>query len=225
MVHEAMVLEYSGRHLAMIDLAAFLKLSLYVSLIWCLFCPFGIAQGDWAQGDWRKPAGRRPTGAKRLAGRVYSVGDGDLPRETGCWRRASRRVGGDDRQNASVPRAELSRCGIMLGLWACCCCSYRRHVMHGFPTISPTCWRDPGAAQLPDAVPDAPGAVAQCAGSACLRPGAVGAWQANIQHAPHLYITAAIALVFKAIIVPVRCAASSSAWAFIAKSRRLSALV
>ncbi len=43
MVHEAMVLEYSGRHLAMIDLAAFLKLLLYVSLIGCLFFPFGIA--------------------------------------------------------------------------------------------------------------------------------------------------------------------------------------
>jgi formate hydrogenlyase subunit 4 len=44
MVHEAMVLEYSGRHLAMIDLAAFVKLLLYVSLIGCLFFPFGIAQ-------------------------------------------------------------------------------------------------------------------------------------------------------------------------------------
>lgn len=44
MVHEAMVLEYSGRHLAMIDLASFLKLLLYVSLIGCLFFPFGIAQ-------------------------------------------------------------------------------------------------------------------------------------------------------------------------------------
>jgi len=29
------------------------------------------------------------------------------------------------------------------------------------------------------------------------------AWQAYIQHAPHLYITAVIALVFKAIIIPV----------------------
>jgi hydrogenase-4 component E len=29
------------------------------------------------------------------------------------------------------------------------------------------------------------------------------AWQAFIQHAPHLYVTAAIALVFKAIIIPV----------------------
>jgi hydrogenase-4 component E len=28
-------------------------------------------------------------------------------------------------------------------------------------------------------------------------------WQAYIQHAPHLYVTAAIALVFKAIIIPV----------------------
>jgi formate hydrogenlyase subunit 4 len=43
MVHEAMVLEYSGRHLAMIELAAFLKLLLYVSLIACLFAPLGLA--------------------------------------------------------------------------------------------------------------------------------------------------------------------------------------
>ena len=43
MVHEAMVLEYSGRHLALIDLASELKLLLYVSLIACLFVPWGIA--------------------------------------------------------------------------------------------------------------------------------------------------------------------------------------
>jgi len=43
MVHEAMVLEYSGRHLAMIELAAALKLLLYVSLIACLFVPWGLA--------------------------------------------------------------------------------------------------------------------------------------------------------------------------------------
>src|SRR3546814_17295254 len=43
MVHEAMVLEYSGRHLAMIEAAAFLKLLLYVSLIACLFAPWGLA--------------------------------------------------------------------------------------------------------------------------------------------------------------------------------------
>ncbi|MGA7956958.1 MAG: NADH-quinone oxidoreductase subunit H [Xanthobacteraceae bacterium] len=42
MVHEAMVLEYSGRHLALIELSGALKLILYVSLIACLFAPWGI---------------------------------------------------------------------------------------------------------------------------------------------------------------------------------------
>jgi formate hydrogenlyase subunit 4 len=42
MVHEAMVLEYSGRHLALIELATSLKLILYVSLLACLFAPWGI---------------------------------------------------------------------------------------------------------------------------------------------------------------------------------------
>ncbi len=45
MVHEAMVLEYSGRHLAMIEAAAALKLVLYFSLLICLFGPFGMATG------------------------------------------------------------------------------------------------------------------------------------------------------------------------------------
>ena len=44
MVHEAMVLEYSGRHLAMIEVAAALKLLLYVSLLACVFLPWGIAE-------------------------------------------------------------------------------------------------------------------------------------------------------------------------------------
>jgi formate hydrogenlyase subunit 4 len=42
MVHEAMVLEYSGRHLALIELSASLKLVLYFSLIACLFVPWGL---------------------------------------------------------------------------------------------------------------------------------------------------------------------------------------
>jgi formate hydrogenlyase subunit 4 len=46
MVHEAMVLEYSGRHLAMIEAAAALKLVLYFSLFACLFVPFGMATAD-----------------------------------------------------------------------------------------------------------------------------------------------------------------------------------
>ncbi len=51
MVHEAMVLEYSGRHLAMIELAAMLKLLLYVALIGCIFSPWGIAPNDSGPGE------------------------------------------------------------------------------------------------------------------------------------------------------------------------------
>ncbi len=43
MVHEAMILEYSGRHLAVIEAAASLKLLLYLSLVMCLFAPWGVA--------------------------------------------------------------------------------------------------------------------------------------------------------------------------------------
>jgi formate hydrogenlyase subunit 4 len=51
MVHEAMILEYSGRHLAVIESAASLKLLLYLSLIGCVFVPWGVAvagQNIWA---------------------------------------------------------------------------------------------------------------------------------------------------------------------------------
>ena len=46
MVHEAMVLEYSGRHLALIEAAQFLKLLLYISIIGCVFAPWGLARAD-----------------------------------------------------------------------------------------------------------------------------------------------------------------------------------
>ncbi len=48
MIHEAMILEYSGRHLAVIEAAAALKLLLYFSLISCMFVPWGMAS---AEGD------------------------------------------------------------------------------------------------------------------------------------------------------------------------------
>ncbi|KAF2990004.1 NADH-quinone oxidoreductase subunit H [Methylocystis sp. MJC1] len=51
MVHEAMILEYSGRHLAIIEMASALKLLLYVSLISCIFFPFGIAHPDGSLAD------------------------------------------------------------------------------------------------------------------------------------------------------------------------------
>jgi len=48
MIHEAMVLEYSGRHLAMIEWASSLKLFVYSCMGLALFFPFGIAEsGDW----------------------------------------------------------------------------------------------------------------------------------------------------------------------------------
>src|ERR1700741_4337944 len=49
MIHEAMILEYSGRHLAMIEWAASLKLFVYSCIGLALFFPYGIAQGstDW----------------------------------------------------------------------------------------------------------------------------------------------------------------------------------
>jgi len=50
MVHEAMVLEYSGRHLAMIEFAASLKLLLYMSLIACVFVPWGLAASSDGPG-------------------------------------------------------------------------------------------------------------------------------------------------------------------------------
>ncbi|MHB1532153.1 respiratory chain complex I subunit 1 family protein [Acidithiobacillus sp.] len=49
MIHEAMILEYSGRHLALVEWAAQIKLLLYVGIGIALFLPWGIAPaGDLA---------------------------------------------------------------------------------------------------------------------------------------------------------------------------------
>ena len=45
MIHEAMILEYSGRHLALMEWAAMLKLTLYAVLIVNLVTPWGVAMG------------------------------------------------------------------------------------------------------------------------------------------------------------------------------------
>jgi formate hydrogenlyase subunit 4 len=52
MVHEAMVLEYSGRHLAMIEAASQVKLVAYLSLLACLFLPFGMAPANGGLLSW-----------------------------------------------------------------------------------------------------------------------------------------------------------------------------
>ncbi len=48
MVHEAMVLEYGGRHLALIELAGMLRLLLFVSLIGAVFVPWTLLPRDGA---------------------------------------------------------------------------------------------------------------------------------------------------------------------------------
>ncbi len=47
MIHEAMILEYSGRYLALIEWAGMMKLFIFSSLGIAIFCPWGIA----ASGD------------------------------------------------------------------------------------------------------------------------------------------------------------------------------
>ena len=49
MIHEAMILEYSARHLALIEWASALKLFAYMTIGIALFLPWGIA----ANGDWQ----------------------------------------------------------------------------------------------------------------------------------------------------------------------------
>jgi formate hydrogenlyase subunit 4 len=44
MIHEAMILEYSARHLALIEWASALKLLAYTTIGFALFMPWGIAQ-------------------------------------------------------------------------------------------------------------------------------------------------------------------------------------
>ncbi len=71
MVHEAMVLEYSGRHLALIDLAASVKLLAYGSLVICLFVPFGLAGSASSPLDYAAGVGlwlAKLTGAGVLLG-------------------------------------------------------------------------------------------------------------------------------------------------------------
>jgi formate hydrogenlyase subunit 4 len=68
MVHEAMVLEYSGRHLALIEAGAMLKLLLYIALIACIFTPWGMAPAG--AGVAALGLGIVVWGAKMLVGAV-----------------------------------------------------------------------------------------------------------------------------------------------------------
>ena len=95
MVHEAMILEYSGRHLAMIEFGAFLKLLLYVSLIACVFFPWQIAL----------------YGSGTLS---YAVGAGAYVLKLAC-RLPARAVRDRHGEDAGVSRPAVPRCGLHAG--------------------------------------------------------------------------------------------------------------
>ena len=64
MIHEAMLLEYSARHLALIEWASALKLFNYSCIGLALFFPYGIAA---AGGDWLAMLGAAPALIAKLA--------------------------------------------------------------------------------------------------------------------------------------------------------------
>ena len=64
MIHEAMTLEYSARHLALIEWASALKLFNYSCIGLALFLPFGIVQGST---DWLAILGATPVLIAKLA--------------------------------------------------------------------------------------------------------------------------------------------------------------
>ena len=98
MVHEAMVLEYSGRHLALIEAASMLKLVLYMALIACIFLPWGS----------RNQMRDRST--------CWSVCD--LRAQTGRRRRSARGVRNRHREDAGVPLRRVPRRRLLLSLLA-----------------------------------------------------------------------------------------------------------
>jgi formate hydrogenlyase subunit 4 len=95
MIHEAMILEYSGRHLALIEWAASLKLYAYSCLGLALFFPWGIAPGD----RFLRPGGGDPAA-------VVQAGDRRLP--------AGRHRDGEC-QDAHLPRSGIPWHGLHAG--------------------------------------------------------------------------------------------------------------
>ena len=75
MIHEALILEYSGRHLALLEWAASLKLFAYSCIGLALFLPWGVAEAACAA---RAAAGAAGAGAQAR---------GRRRRCWRCWRR------------------------------------------------------------------------------------------------------------------------------------------
>ena len=93
MVHEAMVLEYSGRHLALIELSSALKLLLYVSVIGCLFAPWGIAGPECECAGARHRRGHHTSSSSRSPASCWPCSRPPSPRCgcSGCRHSSARR--------------------------------------------------------------------------------------------------------------------------------------
>ena len=106
MIHEAMLLEYSARHLALIEWAAALKLFNYSCIGLALFFPFGIAEGgtDWLAMLAAAPVAGRQARDRRLragADRDAVGEDAHLPRAGVPGHRVPARGAGDAGQPAA----------------------------------------------------------------------------------------------------------------------------
>ena len=200
MVHEAMVLEYSGRHLAMIELAAAVKLLLYISLIACIFCPWGLAPPDSdLSGLCRR---RRDLCGQAVRRRLPARAVRDLDRQDagvpGAGLPGDRAHARPARHAAALHVAELLMPALFLDL---------AHVLAGGLVLVSfmLLYQDRMF-----------GLLNVFALHAVILSASV-AWQGYIQAAPHLFITALIALGLKAIIIPValqahgRCGSASTA--------------
>ena len=186
MVHEAMILEYSGRHLAVIELAAMLKLVLYVSLIACVFAPWGLAIADASVMD-------RLLGAIAYLAKLAVAGvalgairdqhrqDARLPRARFRRRRPNARLSGSaavvrlqdpEMRGLSFDVAHLLAGGLVLISFLLIYQTRLYALLNVFAAQ---------AVVLSMSV----------------------AWQAYVQNANHLYVTALIAFAFKAVVIPV----------------------
>ena len=187
MVHEAMILEYSGRHLAVIELASMLKLLLYVSLIVCVFAPWGLAIAD--AGDRRPPARAPSSTSSSSASPALLLGvvrdqhrqDARVPRAGFPRRGADARL---SRRAAAVRVADAEMTGLSFDV---------SHLLAGaLVLVSFMLLYQTRLFALLNVF----------ALQAVVLALSV-AWQAYVQDAVHLYVTAAIAFAFKAIIIPV----------------------
>jgi len=182
MVHEAMVLEYSGRHLAMIEAAAAVKLVLYFSLIACLFFPFGIANRS-DDCDRRR----------------------QLFAQDACPRRAVADRRDERRQDAGIPLSNLSRRRV------CRSRACRVLALRVAGILMPSLWFDiahlfAGGVLVLSLVllyqDRVTAAINVFALQAIMLALSVG-WQAFIQSEPLLLVTALLALAVKGFVIPM----------------------